>query len=84
MEISLTKAICCWVPPQKGTFVSSPPNEADELIKTISANTSFLYNKRDHRAGMSEVSKSTISDAKVETMGLKIKSLQAKSKKMHG
>lgn len=32
----------------KGAFVFSTIDDVEELIEAISANTSFLYNKRDH------------------------------------
>lgn len=66
----------------KGVFVSSPPNEAKEQIETISTNTSFCYNKIDHKARMYEVSNKVMNDAKVEAMGLEIKRLQVMVEKM--
>lgn len=54
----------------KGAFVSSPPDEVEEFIETISANTSFWYDKRDHKVEMYEIFEKAMSHAKVEAMGL--------------
>lgn len=65
-----------------GAFVSLPLDEAEALIERISTNTSFWYNKRDHKVEMYEVSDRTMNDAKVEAMSYVIKRLQVMVEKM--
>ncbi|XP_031100833.1 uncharacterized protein LOC116004803 [Ipomoea triloba] len=67
----------------RGSFVSTSPGEAEELIRTISSNTGNWYNQRESKGGLYEVSAKTASQAKVEALGLDVKRLQAQIEKMH-
>ncbi|XP_031116676.1 uncharacterized protein LOC116020336 [Ipomoea triloba] len=67
----------------RGSFVSTSPEDAEELIRTISSNTGNWYNQRESKGGLYEVSADTASQTKVEALGLEVKRLQAQLEKMN-
>ncbi|XP_031120237.1 uncharacterized protein LOC116023381 [Ipomoea triloba] len=65
------------------SFVSTSPEDAEELIGTISLTTGNWYNQRESKGGLYEVSTDTASQAKMEALGLEVKRLQAQMEKMN-